>query len=678
MLILVEFMETNSQRSWNGGGYGKKHQNRHRHEQNHKTAPDLTIALAGNANVGKSVIFNELTGSNQIVGNWPGKTIERAEGKLHFEGYDVDVIDLPGIYSFSTYSLEEIVSREYIAFEKPDVVINVVDAAVLERNLFFTMQLMEMEVPLVVCVNQVDIAKQKGIIIDTEKMQTALGVPVVATVAVRGEGLHELMEVATEVAENKSKNKVATLEYGNEVENRIKRLVELIESKNLDLGYPSRWVAIKLIENDPEIQKLVKSKSENVVNLAYNLAEEIENIHQEPSFAVIASERYSLANRIAEGAQAQSEIKITFSEKLDRIVTHRVYGYITSALVIGGLLLWTFIIGDFFSGLLSDAFSFFQPVDPQVSGGLTSVLWNGAFGGIVAGVTLVIPFVIPFYLMLSLIENSGILTRVAFMMDTAMHKIGLHGKALIPMILGYGCNVPAIDQTRILETRRERLLASFAITFAPCAARTIIVLGLVAVFVNVWWAVALYAVDLAIIFVMGRIALKVVPGESTGLIMEMHSFKVPSVSVALKQTWTRIKSLIYLVFPVYIIGSALVQGLYVLGVLGPINAALTPITVFWLGLPAITGILLIFGAVRKEFVLLLLVALVGPNLAAVLTPVQFIVLALVAMLFIPCLSTVTILIREFGWKAATYISLANLVTAIIIGGIAFRMLSLVF
>jgi len=676
VLILVEFSENDSQKSWNGKGHRKKY--RHKHGQKHKTVSDLTIALAGNANVGKSVIFNELTGSNQIIGNWPGKTIERAEGKLYFEGYDIDVIDLPGIYSFSTYSMEEIVSREYIALEKPEVVINVVDAAVLERNLFFTMQLLEMEVPMVVCINQIDIAKQKGIIIDTEKLQAALGVPVVPTVAVRGEGLHELMETATEIAKNKPKIKTAKLEYGSEVENRIKELTRLIRSKNLELGYPSRWIAIKLIENDPEIQKLVKSKSEEVVNQAYKLAEEIENIHHEPSFSVIASERYSLANGIAGGAQMQSEIKITFSEKLDRIATHRVYGYITSALVIGGLLLWTFVIGNFLSGLLSDAFSFFQPVDPQISGGLVSILWNGAFGGIVAGVTLVIPFVIPFYLMLSLIENSGILTRVAFMMDTAMHKIGLHGKALIPMILGFGCNVPAIDQTRILETRRERLLASFAITFAPCAARTIIILGLVAVFVNVWWAIALYAIDLVIIFALGRVALKVVPGESIGLIMEMHSFKVPSISVAAKQTWVRIKSLIYLVFPVYIIGSAFVQALYVSGILGPINAALTPITVLWLGLPAITGILLIFGAVRKEFTLLILVALVGPNLAAVLTPVQFIILALVGMLYIPCLSTITILVREFGWKAATSISLANLITAIFLGGIAFRLLSLVF
>ena len=188
--------------------------------------------------------------------------------------------------------------------------------------------------------------------------------------------------------------------------------------------------------------------------------------------------------------------------------------------------------------------------------------------------------------MLSLIENSGILTRVAFMMDSVMHKIGLHGKALIPMILGYGCNVPAIESTRILETRRERLLAAFAITFAPCAARTIVILGLVAVFVSVWWALALYVIDILVMFILGRIALKVVPGETSGLIMEMHTFKVPSLSVAAKQTWSRTKSLIYVVFPVYIIGSALIQGLYAVGLLTPIANFLAPITVVWLGLPS--------------------------------------------------------------------------------------------
>ncbi len=569
--------------------------------------------------------------------------------------------------------MEEIVSREYMANEKPDAVINVVDASVLERNLFFTLQLKEMEVPMVLCVNQVDVAKQKGIMIDTEKLQDMLGVPVVSAVAVRGEGLHELMEKTLDVAQKKPQVKVVP--YGAEVEKRIKILTDIVESENLNLNYPSRWVSIKLLENDPEIEKMVGSRSESILDLVQSLAHEIEEIHNEPVFSVIASERYSLANQIVKNTQIQSETKLTFSEKLDMIFTHKVWGYVMAAIVVGGLLLWTFVVGSFFSGLLSNAFSFFQPTDPKVSGSMTAILWNGAFGGIVAGVTLVIPFVIPFYLMLSAIENSGVLTRVAFMLDSFMHKIGLHGKAIIPMILGYGCNVPAIDSTRILETKRERLLASFAITFTPCAARTIIILGLVAAFVNIWWALALYAVDLLVILVAGRMASKVVPGESTGLIMELSSFKVPSLTAMLKQTWARTKSLIYLVFPLYIIGSAGIQALYAMGVLEPVSNALAPLTVGWLGLPAFAGILLIFGVVRKEFTLLMLVTLVGTNFAAFLTPVQMIVLALFSMLFLPCISTIAILAREFGWKSTGYVSLANFAFALVIGGIAFRVLT---
>ena len=639
---------------------------------------NLTIALAGNANVGKSVVFNHLTGSSQIIGNWPGKTVERAQGVLNFEGRKVVVVDLPGIYSFSTFSMEEIVSREYIAFEHPDVVINVIDASVLERNLFFTIQLIEMEVPLVVCLNQVDAAKRKGITIDRKKLEQALGVPVVSTVAIRGEGIYELTKTAVRVAENKSQSEKPCLRYGVEIEERIERLAQAIKSENLALGYPPRWVAIKLLENDLEIKKSIGSKSEKVVRESEVLAGEISHIHKEQCFAVIASERYSLANRIAADVQKQSIIKTTLSERLDWVTTHRVFGYATSVGVIAGLLLWTFTVGGLLSTLVSNALNFLQPVNPAFNGSLVGILWNGVFGGLVAGITLVVPYVMPFYIMLAMIEDSGILTRVAFMMDTAMHKIGLHGKALIPLILGYGCNVPAIRACRIMETKRERLLAAFAITFAPCAARTILILGLVAAFVGLGWALALYAIDIAIIFALGRMALKVVPGQSTGLIMEMHSFKVPSLSVVIKQTWTRTKSLIYIVFPTYIAGSALVQVLYAVGVLKPISDALSPLTVAWLGLPANAGILLILGVVRKEFILLASVAVFGStNLALFLTPVQLINLALIGILYIPCLSTIAVLAKEFGWKTAATISAANFVTALVVGGIAYRLLSLV-
>jgi ferrous iron transport protein B len=228
-----------------------------------------------------------------------------------------------------------------------------------------------------------------------------------------------------------------------------------------------------------------------------------------------------------------------------------------------------------------------------------------------------------------------------------------------------------------METKRERLLAAFAITFAPCAARTILILGLVAAFLGVGWALALYALGIAVIFALGRIALKVVPGKSTGLIMEMHSFKTPSASIVLKQTWARTKSLIYLVFPIYIVGSALVQVLYAVGVLQPLSSALSVLTVGWLGLPAIAGVLLIMGVIRKEFILLGAVAVFGStNLALFLTPVQLITLAIVGMLYLPCLSTIAVLAKDFNWKTAAAISLANLATAIVVGGVAYRVLSL--
>ncbi len=649
--------------------------NNNKNNTDGKPLKHLTIALAGNANVGKSVIFNQLTGSNQIIGNWPGKTVDRAEGTLRFEDYEITVIDLPGIYSFSTFSMEELVSRDYIAIEKPDVVINVLDAGILERNLFFTIQLLEMEAPLVVCLNQVDEALKKGMIIDKNELEKTLGAPVMFTVATRGEGVYDLIKTAVEVAERKPKPK--TIKYKPEVEGRIEELASLIEDEKLDLKYPNRWVAIKLLEGDAEIKKLVASKSQKVANFAEILGEELATACQEPCFSIIASERYSLAATIVSQTVQQTVIKRSFSEKLDALTTHKVFGYFTSAGVIVGLLLWTFVVGSFLSGLIANALSVIEPLDPALSGPIWAVLWNGVFGGIVAGLTLIIPYVIPFYLLLAAIEDSGILTRVAFMMDSAMHKIGLHGKALIPMILGYGCNVPAIQACKIMETRREKLLAAFAITFAPCTARTLVIFGMVGAFLGIQWALALYVVNVAIIFLLGRVAMKAVPGKSTGLIMEMHGFKVPSLKVITKQTWARTKSIIYMVFPIYIIGSAAIQALYALNVLTPISDALSPLTVGWLGLPVAAGILLILGTVRKEFVLVGAVAILGTtNLALMFSPVQLVVMALVAMLYLPCLSTIAVLGKEFGWKAALTISAANIASAILIGGLAYRILTL--
>jgi len=639
-----------------------------------KRKADLIVALAGNANVGKSVVFNQLTGVDQIIGNWPGKTVERAEGMLHYSGQKIKVIDLPGIYSFSTYSMEELVSREFIALEKPDIVVNVVDATALERNLFFTIQLLELNAPVIIALNQIDLMEKKGISIDYLRLEEVLGVPVVPTVAIKGKGISELTEQIAKLA--KQRRAFPEIKYGNEVEQRIEGLKSLLEKVETD--YPRRWLAIKLLERDEEITKLIERLDKKIVQAAGELAEEIEGIHGEPCSVVISAERYILADEIAKKVQKIRTEENTLTDKLDKIALHPVLGYLAIVVVIEGLLIWTFIIGSRISEVLSDLLSSVEQFEPRVSGPLGNILWNGAFTGFVAGVTLVIPYVLPFYIILAVIEDSGYLTRISLMLDRGMHRLGLHGKAIIPMILGYGCNVPACFSCRIMETSKQKLIAAFLVTLVPCTARTVVILGLVGAFVSIWWALALYVFDIILIILLGMMAFKVVPGESVGLIMEMPSYHVPNARVVLKQTWARTKSLLWIVFPAYIIGSAVLQAFYVAGWLNPINDALSVVTMWWLGLPAAVGILLIFGIVRKELTILMLAVIYQTtNFASVLSPVQLIVLALVTMIYIPCLAVILCLAKEFGWTKASAITVFEVVFSIFLGGVAFRLLGLI-
>ena len=642
------------------------------------TKKKLIIALAGNANVGKSVIFNYLTGLHQHIGNWPGKTVERAEGTLHFKGYTIDIIDLPGIYSLSTYSLEELVSRKYIAVERPDMVINVVDASVLERNLFFTLQLMELETPMIVALNQIDIAKKKGLEIDTEKLENLLGIPVMPTVAIKGTGIFQLLEKAVDVIEKGQVTKPARVKYGEEVEERIAKVTRMVD--RIQFWYPPRYVAIKLLEGDEEIEREVHKIDPQIVAAAKELTDEIENLHGHSCPTVITSERYETAGCIAREAQKLvPPKKPPIEERLHTITTHRIIGY---PIMIFSLLLMfysIFTFGGYSSELLSNFFHGWEPLFASSfgTGIVGKLVWGGIIEGVIAGVTIALPYILPFYVALYLLEDSGYLSRIAFLMDNAMHKIGLHGKAFIPMMLGYGCNVPACLGCRIMETERERLLAAFVTTLVPCAARTVIILGLVGAFMGVQWALMLYIIDLMIIFALGRLAFKTLPGEPTALIMEMHDYRMPHLKTVLKQTWFRLAEFIKIAFPLIIVGSFAIKLAEVLGLLEPIATVLSPITVMWLGLPAITGITLIFGVLRKELTLIMLATLLGTtNFAPVLPPVQMIVFTLVAMFYIPCIATIAALVREFGWKKALFITVFEIVFAIIVGGVALRLLTL--
>ena len=637
----------------------------------------LIIALAGNANVGKSVIFNHLTGLHQHIGNWPGKTVEKAEGTLHFKGYTIDIIDLPGIYSLSTFSIEELVSREYIAVEKPDLVVNVVDASVLERNLFFTLQLIELETPMVIALNQVDMAKKKGIKINYEKLEETLGVPVVPMVATRGIGLYELLQRSVEVIEKRG-IKPSQMRYGEEIEERIEALSELIEKAHYP--YPARWTAIKLLEKDEQVEREIRATNPEILSAAEKFAREIEEIHGHSCSTVITSERYEIAGRIAREVQSIiPPIKPPIRERLHALTTNRILGYPIMAVSLLSIFYSIFTFGDYASGLLSDIFYGLEPIFESIlgTGILGKLVWGGVVEGVIAGITIALPYIIPFYLILYFLEDSGYLSRIAFLLDNLMHKIGLHGKAFIPAMLSFGCNVPGCLGCRIMETERERLLAAFVVTLVPCAATTVVVLGLVGAFLGVQWALALYIIDLLILFLLGRLAFKALPGEPTALIMEMHDYRVPHLQTVLKQTWFRLMEFIRIAFPLIIAGSFVIKLVDVADLLNPIASVLSPVTVTWLGLPAITGIALIFGVLRKELTLIMLANLLGTtNFAQVLTPIQMMVFTLVTMLYIPCIATIAALVKEFGWKKAVFITFFEIIFAIVVGGVASRLLML--
>ena len=643
----------------------------------------LRVALAGNANVGKSVIFNQLTGLNQIVGNWPGKTVERVEGTLHFKGYTIRVIDLPGIYSLSAFSIEEIVSREYIAVEKPDVIINVVDASALERNLYLTLQLLELEAPIVMALNQVDFAAKKGIRINVDKLSEMLGIPVVPTVAITGSGINELLTTVVALASGEIKFNPLKIRFGAEIEERVQKIQKFVKKKlpRMCAVYPARWIAIKLLERDEDIANKLKGHENwaEVLKYAEKQAAELEKMHGEPSPVILASERYSIASKIAkEVTVLETPPRISLEQKLDAITTHNVLGYPILIGVILAMFSLIFVGGSFLSSflesILSNILLYIEVSLAFLPQEIVKLVADGVFGGIIAGITIALPYILPFYIILALIEDSGYLPRAAFLMDNLMHKMGLHGKAFIPLVLGYGCSVPACIGCRIMETERERLIAAFVVTLIPCAARTVIILGLVGKYVGLHAALALYIFDLALVFFLGRIAFKVLPGEPVGLIMEMPPYKRPSLKVVLTKTWNRIKDFVYIAFPIIIAGSLIITALNITGFIDYATKAAKPITSGWLGLPEEAGVPLIFGVLRKELALILLSEILPLE---TLSTVQMIVFAIVAMLYIPCVATVAALLRELGLKKAIAITFVDVAVALLVGGLAYRILLLV-
>ncbi|MDY0098107.1 MAG: ferrous iron transport protein B [Bacteroidales bacterium] len=637
----------------------------------------IDIVLAGQGNSGKSAVFNFLTGLHQHIGNWAGKTIEKCEGTLFYKGYTVDVLDLPGIYSLTTYSIEELISREHIINQHPDCVVNIVDSTNLERSLIFTLQLLELQCPVILVLNMIDLAKGKGMAIDIRQLQAKLNIPVVQTVARRGKGLTRLIDKVIELKEKKPDRKIH--KYGKEIEKAIKQLSDLlIDTDNI---YPVRWMAIKLLEKDNDITEHIRKKKPEILEKVNQLAADLEEIHGHDSSVVIADERSHLASHITrETVKITRNRKLSLNDRLDTITTQKFTGYLIMILILGGMFFSVFSFGNWLSGWIDSIFKEWHAWwNNNVGTTFLPALGWAAVESVLALIQIALPYILPFYLILYLLEDWGYISRISFLMDNLMHKMGIHGKGCISFIIGFGCNVPGCLSCRIMESKRERFITAFLVTLVPCSAVSVIVFGLVGKYVGLWWALGLYLFAVAVIFIAGKISSKLIMGEPVELIMQMPDYKSPQLKTILYQTWDSLKEFIYIAAPIVIISGVIIQGINLAGWMPAISSFISPLTVNWLGLPAITGILLIFGILRKELILVMLAAFLGTtNFSQVLSPQQMITLAIVSMFYIPCVATISVLWKEYGWKRAMAICIFEIVFALVLAGVVKRLLDLIW
>jgi ferrous iron transport protein B len=637
---------------------------------------NLNIVLAGQGNAGKSSVFNYLTGLHQHIGNWAGKTIEKREGTLFYKEHTIDVLDLPGIYSLTTYSVEEIISREYIVHNHPDYVINVIDSTNLERNLIFTLQLLELECPVILALNMIDLLHKKGAAVDLDKLRGILSCPVIPTIASRGSGLTDVID---KVIDLKGEDIVhISPGYGKEIENCIEALSA--ELKDIDLPYPERWLAIKLLEKDNDITDLVAARRSGIREKAGVFCRTLEDIHGHDSSIVIADERSHLAARIvSETVRNTAKKQISLNDRIDAITSHKISGYIVMLLILGGMFYSVFSFGNWFSGKLDLLFKSWQIwwVDSVGDSFIASLGWS-AIESVLALVQIAFPYILPFYVLLYFLEDWGYVARISFLMDNLMHKMGIHGKACISFIIGFGCNVPGCLSCRIMESRRERFITAVLVTLIPCSAVSVIIFGLVGKFVGIWWALGLYLFAMVLTFIIGKISSGFVKGEPVELIMPMPDYKTPHLKTIGYQTWVALREFVYIAAPLVIISGLVIQAINLAGWMPAIASSLSPVTVTWLGLPPITGILLIFGILRKELILVMLAAYMGTtNFSDALTPHQMITLAVVSMFYVPCVATISVLWKDFGWKRALTVCLFEILFAIILAGAVRRMLDII-
>ncbi len=644
----------------------------------------FTVALTGNPNTGKTSLFNALTGSSQHVGNWPGVTVERKEGRFRSPEGDVTVVDLPGIYSLGAASLDEQIAANYLLRSRPDLAIVVADASNLERSLYLAVQMLETGIPLVLALNMMDTTAEKGIVIDREKLSALLGVPVVPTVARNREGIDDLKgQVLAELRETTFPPASFSLPYGERLTPLLDEMEAFLRGKGeIISGLPLRTAAVKFTEGDPDILAAAEKAGlreglESILAVAGKEAEE--SIGYDLQTAVIERRWGFVSGVTAEAVQRDLSLKarLSISDKIDRVVTSRSLGLPIFFLLTWGMFRFTYALGDPLVELLEQLFERLGERAGELLAGaglpdiLASFLQDGIIGG-VGSVVVFFPHIFLLFTFMAILEDSGYMARGAFVMDRLMHMMGLHGKSFIPMLMGFGCTVPAMMGTRILERPRDRMITLLVLPFMSCSARLPVFVLFSGVFFGSWAGSAvfsLYVLGIVVAILSAKLlGSTLFKGESSQLVMELPPYHLPSPGMVLRHAWERgflflKKAGTFILFAVIVVWAL---ASFPWGVeygssgslIGQIGQAVAPLFApagfgFWQA-----GVALFFGFLAKEVVLGTLGALLGAGeaglaggLAALFTPLSAYAFLVMTLLYVPCAAAVAAFKRETNsWK----------------------------
>jgi len=649
----------------------------------------VRIGIIGTPNVGKSVIFNQLTGGKAWVGNWPGVTVEKKVGKLVLNGYEVEVFDLPGVHSLTPYSIDQLIARNFIIFEKPDVIVDVVNASNLERSLYLTISLIEMGVKLIVVLNMIDVARSRGLEIDHEKLSKLLSTPIVPAIAIKGIGIQELRSEIVKVVERKYEYS-RIVNYGDDVEDVIDKIIQLLKtSEELSRTFNLRFLAIKILENDGQIVEIVKSKlSSNIFSEIEMLVNNLKLKFRDLETHIIECRWRRVLEICREVIKPVRKVSITISDILDYVSTHKVLGIPIALSVIYLLFTFSFSVSSPFSDLIDLSFSWLADSIHYVAslGIINEVLESLLADGIVPGVGAILvflPVIALFFLAFSILEDSGYIVRIAFLVDKIFAKFKLPGRTIIPLIMGFGCNIPGIIATRTFEDDRDRRTVALIAPLSTCSARlpVYIVIGLILFGQYLGTVVIImYIISILLALVVGFLIKSLIyKGISIGFTMELPPYMIPYWKNVLVKTWERTRRFLTKAGTVILMGSVLVWLLSVTGPsgwIGPevfenselleqsfighlghfLEQVFKPMGWDWRLCSA-----LFFGFIAKEIVVSTLGILYGVGeeplaisemVASTLTPVSAIAYMVFVLTYVPCLATIAVLRGEYGFKYA--------------------------